>query len=115
MNKFEPNTNNFNTKKEVEIKNPIMLKSQSRMVSSLHQQNAQTRGNKLEARKPEKKIKPGKAGSAGPGGSAKPGAGPMAATRNGQPTRQGYFILLRLFYIRLMNLQLKSLLVWLEV
>ena len=89
MHKFESkphNGNGYSSKPEIEIKAPIIPKSQSRMASNLHQQNGQNKVlNNMETKKSTGKLRVAKSGELS--SSSKARTGPMAVTRNNQPAR----------------------------
>ncbi len=87
MHKFESkphNGNGYSSKPEIEIKAPIIPKSQSRMASNLHQKKGQNKVlNNMETKKTTGKLRVAKSGES----SSKARTGPMAVTRNNQPAR----------------------------
>jgi len=87
MHKFESkphNGNGYSSKPEIEIKAPIIPKSQSRMASNLHQKNGQNKVlNNMETKKSTGKLRVAKSGELS--SSSKARTGPMAVTRNNQP------------------------------
>ena len=87
MHKFESKPHNGFSKPEIEIKAPIIPKSQSRMASNLNhnQLNGPNKVlNNMETKKVNGKLRVAKSGESS---TSKTRTGPMAVPRNTQPAR----------------------------